>query len=62
LAVEGGKRLRLEALTSEGGRIWLAREAAKQLKVDQVWLDSRDPNVPSMLDLDEMTNLLLGEG
>lgn len=62
LAVEGGKRLRLEALTSEGGRIWLAREAAKQLKVDQVWLDSRDPNVPSMLDLDEMTKLLLGEG
>lgn len=61
LALESGKSLRLDALTSDGGRIRLAREAAIQLEIEQVWLDSRDPNVPSMLDMDEMTKLLLGE-
>ncbi|MDG1498608.1 MAG: SPFH domain-containing protein [Planctomycetota bacterium] len=60
LASEQSKRLHLEALNSEGGRIWLARKAAGQLNVEHVWLDSRDPNVPSMIDLDEMTKLLLG--
>lgn len=60
LASEQSKRLRLEALDSEGGRIWLARKAAGELQVEQVWLDSRDPSVPSMMDLDEMTKLLLG--
>ena len=60
LASEQSKRLHLDALDSEGGRIWLARKAAGQLKVEHVWLDSRDPSVPSMLDLDVMTSLLLG--
>ncbi|MFT6041641.1 MAG: hypothetical protein ACI9C2_001813, partial [Gammaproteobacteria bacterium] len=60
LASEQSKRLQLDALDSEGGRIWLARKAAGQLNVEHVWLDSRDPNVPSMMDLDEMTKLLLG--
>ena len=55
-----GEELRLEALDGPGGRIYLAREAAGRLRVDEVWLDSRDPDVPSMLDLDELASLLFG--
>jgi len=55
-----GQRLHLEALDSPGGRVYLAREAASQLKVDEVWLDSRDPDVPSMLNVDELAALLFG--
>ncbi|MDF1799550.1 MAG: hypothetical protein P1V81_10270, partial [Planctomycetota bacterium] len=62
LAKSIGQRLHLEALDSPGGRVYLAREAASQLKVDEVWLDSRDPDVPSMLDVDELAALLFGSG
>jgi len=61
LAMNESGRLRLEALSSEGGRIWLAKKAASNLDVREVWLDSRDPNVPSMLDLDALVNLLFGK-
>jgi regulator of protease activity HflC (stomatin/prohibitin superfamily) len=57
-----GRRLRLEALDGPGGQVYLAREAASHLKVEEVWLDSRDPEVPSMLDLDELALLLFGGG
>jgi len=59
-AKNGGARLRLDALSSEGGRIWLARETATLLNLHEVWLDSRDPQMPSMLDLDALVDLLLG--
>lgn len=43
-----------------GGRILLAREAAQNLRIKQVTLDSSDPRVPSVLDLDQMVQLLIG--
>jgi hypothetical protein len=48
------------AMASPGGRLMLAREAAGKLRVESVTLDSRDPDVPSMLDLDELVELLIG--
>lgn len=55
-------RLRGEALETEGGRVYLAREAASNLRLDHVTLDSGDPGVPSILDLDRMIELLVGGG
>lgn len=60
LAKTVGEELRLAALDGPGGRIHLAAQAAARLRVDEVWLDSRDPDVPSMLDLDELALLLFG--
>ncbi|QDV05030.1 hypothetical protein Poly30_05250 [Planctomycetes bacterium Poly30] len=51
-----------EALESEGGRVMVAREAASNLKFTTVKLDANNPNVPSVLDLDALIELLLGEG
>ncbi len=48
------------ALAMSGGRIWLAERAAVNLNIRQVALDSRDPRVPSLLDLDGMVKLLIG--
>ncbi len=48
------------ALAGEDGRVWLAREAASRLKVRRVELNSSDPRVPAVLDLDAMVRLLLG--
>jgi hypothetical protein len=48
------------ALALSGGRIWLAEKAADNLNIRQVSLDSRDPRVPSPLDLDGMVKLLIG--
>ena len=48
------------ALTMSGGRIWLAEKAADNLNIRQVSLDSRDPRVPSPLDLDGMVKILIG--
>jgi hypothetical protein len=45
---------------SSGGRMLLARKAAENLNIKQVTLNSNDPRVPSVLDLDEMVRLLLG--
>jgi len=52
--------LRAAALATPGGRLYLAREAASQLRFDKVVLDSRDPRVPSVLDLDQLVRLLIG--
>ena len=54
------KELRTAALDSEGGRILLALEAAKNLKLPNVTLDSTDPAVPMILDLDKLVQLLVG--
>lgn len=65
LAVERATALRDElrnqALSSEGGRILLALEAAHNLDVPTVTLNSDDPAVPMMLDLAALTRLLVGE-
>jgi hypothetical protein len=49
------------ALATAGGRLWLARQAAENLNIRQATLNSNDPAVPSILDLDRMVKLLIGE-
>ena len=49
-----------QTLESPGGRLYLAREAASNLRIQKVTLNSNDPRVPSVLDLDALVALLLG--
>ncbi|MEM7306436.1 MAG: SPFH domain-containing protein [Planctomycetota bacterium] len=56
-----GERLRLEALATPGGRVYLAREAARNLNIDSVELDASDPRMPLLLDLDQLSDLLIGD-
>jgi regulator of protease activity HflC (stomatin/prohibitin superfamily) len=53
-------RLRMEVLGGAGGKVWLARQAAQNLNVKSVTLDSRAPGSPSLIDLDAFVGLLLG--
>ena len=65
LAIEKARALRdalrNEALDSQGGRIKLALDAVENLQIPRVVLNSDDPAVPMLLDLGEMTELLVGE-
>ena len=45
---------------SLGGKLLLARQAAENLKIKQVTLNSNDPRSPSVLDMDELVRLLVG--
>ena len=54
------ERLLNEALGSPGGRLHLARLAAENLQFRSITLNSNDPRVPSVLDLDQMIELLVG--
>jgi hypothetical protein len=54
------KELRTQALNSKGGAILLALEAADNLNLPEVTLNSDDPTVPTILDLSELTRLLVG--
>jgi hypothetical protein len=54
-------QLRNEALGTRGGRIFLALKAAENLDVASVTLNSNDPRVPLVMDLDELTGVLIGE-
>ena len=54
------ERLHNEVLEGPGGRLYLAREAAQNLKIKRVVLDPADPRVPNILDLDELLDLLIG--
>lgn len=64
LAVEKAEALRNElrnqALNSKGGHILLALDAAKNLHIPRVTLNSDDPNVPTILDLGALTKMLVG--
>ncbi len=66
LAVEKAEALRDElrnqALNTLGGRILLARRAAENLNIESVTLNSNDPRVPSILDVNALTRMLIGEG
>ena len=53
-------QLRNEALDSQGGRIKLALDAVANLNIPTVVLNSDDPAVPMLLDLEQMTELLVG--
>ncbi len=52
--------LRNDILNSRGGDIFLALEAASNLRMPKIVLNSNDPRVPIVLDIDAMTKLLLG--
>ena len=45
---------------TEGGRLLLARHAAENLNIRSVTLNSNDPRVPSILDINELARKLLG--
>lgn len=45
---------------TSGGQLLLARQAAENLNIKQVTLNSNDPRSPSVLDLDELVRLLVG--
>lgn len=64
LAIEKAEALRNElrtqALDSEGGRVLLALEAAENLNLPSVVLNSDDPAVPKILDLDALVKMLVG--
>lgn len=55
-------QLRNEALDTAGGRILQARDAAENLTFDSVTLNSNDPSIPSVIDIDALVDLLVGEG
>ena len=55
------EKLLNQALESEGGRVMIAREAASNLKFKSIKLDANNPDVPSVLDLDALIELLLGK-
>jgi regulator of protease activity HflC (stomatin/prohibitin superfamily) len=65
LALEKAEALRNElrtaALNSKGGRILLALEAAENLNIPTVILNSDDPAVPTILDIGALTRMLVGE-
>ena len=65
LAVQKAEALRNElrnqALDTAGGRIFLAQQAAENLQFDSVTLNSNDPSIPSILNIDELVRLLVGE-
>ncbi|MDG1498510.1 MAG: SPFH domain-containing protein [Planctomycetota bacterium] len=54
--------LRNKALDTQGGAIFLAQQAAENLNITTVTLNSNDPNVPTVLDLDGLVELLIGSG
>ena len=65
LAVQKAEALRNElrnqALDTVGGRIFLAQQAAKNLRIEHVTLNSNDPTIPSVLHVDELVDLLVGD-
>lgn len=66
LAVAKAEALRNElrnaALDTDGGRILLARQAAENLDIESITLNSNDPGVPTVIDVEAMVELLLGRG
>ena len=54
-------QLRNEALNTRGGHILLALDAVANLNIPNVILNSDDPAVPMLLDLNAMTKLLVGD-
>ncbi|MDF1800299.1 MAG: SPFH domain-containing protein [Planctomycetota bacterium] len=52
--------LRNQALDTAGGAIYLAKQAAENLDIREVTLNSNDPRVPTVLDLGELVDLLIG--
>jgi hypothetical protein len=53
--------LRNAALDTAGGRILQARDAAENLNFSSVTLNSNDPSVPSVIDIDALVDILVGD-
>ena len=53
-------KLKNAALDTLGGRILQARDAAKNLNFASVTLNSNDPDVPNVIDIDALVRLLVG--
>ena len=53
--------LRNVALDTRGGRIFLGIEAARNLQIDSVTLNSNDPSVPTIIELQKLVEILIGE-
>lgn len=49
-----------ESYSTPGGRVLLARTAARNLNVDKVTLNSNDPRQPSLFDLDGLVRMFVG--
>jgi len=66
LAIDKAEALRNElrnkALDTTGGAIYLARQAAENLNIESVTLNSNDPSVPSVIDIPALVELLIGDG
>lgn len=64
LAVDQAEALREkltnEALETDGGRLFLAQEAAGALKFKSIRIDANRPDAPNVLDLDAFVQLLVG--
>jgi hypothetical protein len=54
------ERLTNEALETDGGRLFLAQEAAGALKFKSIRIDANRPDAPNVLDLDAFVQLLVG--
>ncbi len=52
--------LRNAALDTVGGRILQARDAAENLNFTSITLNSNDPSVPSVIDIDALVDILIG--
>ncbi len=52
--------LRNAALDTEGGRILQARDAAENLNFTSITLNSNDPSVPTVIDIDALVKILVG--
>lgn len=52
--------LRNQALDTTGGSIFLARQAAENLNIESVTLNSNDPDVPTIIDIPALVELLVG--
>jgi len=60
--VEADRTLwRNEVLNTKGGNIYVALQAAQNLRFGKVTLNSNDPNVPKILDISALTRLLIGK-
>lgn len=50
-----------ERYSTRGGQLLLARQAAENLHIKEVTLNSNDPRSPNLFDLDELVRLFVGE-
>ncbi len=55
------EKLENQVYASDGGKLYLARLAAQATHIEAVTLNASDPDLPNLLDPEEMTRLFIGE-